>query len=507
MDPSSRSFGAMRSPPLAPPILRPLLWAWLCLALACASRQAPESAPADPSGPHPAADSGHAPPPSTPRPPAPPVLLRGARVMTAAGVIYERGDVLLREGRIEKVGPQVDAPADATVIDARGKTITPGIIDTHSHLGVYAAPALEGHSDGNEMVAPTTPHVRAADGYWPQDPQIERARAGGVTIMQILPGSANLIGGRSVTVRLEPGARSAEDARFELAPYGLKIACGENPKRVYGEKGGPATRMGNIAGFRAAFQQAVEYREQWRAHAKAVAKAEQDSSEADDDGDDEGGEPPTPPTRDFGLETLVGVLDGDILVHNHCYRADEMVAMMALAEEFGFRIRSFHHAVEAYKIADRLAAHGASASVWADWWGFKAEAFDGVRENAAMVSAAGARAIIHSDSAHGIQRLNQEASKAMHAGRRAGIEISEDEALRWITANPAWALGIDAHTGSLQPGKLADVVVWSGSPFSVYTHAEQVYLQGRLIYDRNDPTHQPSTDFETGLRAPTSGAS
>ncbi|HHO58232.1 MAG TPA: hypothetical protein ENJ85_03570, partial [Oceanithermus profundus] len=204
------------------------------------------------------------------------------------------------------------------------------------------------------------------------------------------------------------------------------------------------------------------------------------------------------------LETLAGVLTGDILVHNHCYRADEMSIMMQLAEEYGFEIRSFHHAVEAYKIADRLARRGVAASVWADWWGFKAEAYDGVRENAALLQAAGARPIIHSDSPLGAQRLNQEAAKAMRAGQRAGIEISEDQALRWITANAAWALGIDDQVGTLQPDKLADVVVWDGDPFSVYSHVERVYIAGQLVYERGSD-HNPSTDFEVGLTPPDPG--
>ena len=419
------------------------------------------------------------------------VLLRGARVMTATGVTYPHGDVLVRGSRIVAVGPDLDADG-AEVIDAAGKTITPGLIDTHSHLGVYPAPGLSGNADGNEMVGPTTPQVQAADGYWPQDPQIERVRAGGVTTMQVLPGSANLIGGRSLTVKLYPDARSAEDARFEAAPFGLKMACGENPKRQYGEKGGPATRMGNVAGFRAAFQKAVEYRRKWNAY-REKQKRWRENPQADKD-------PPDEPERDFGLETLVGALEGEILVHNHCYRADEMIIMMELAESFGFKIRSFHHAVEAYKIADKLADHGAAASVWADWWGFKVEAYDGIRENAAMVSVAGGRAIIHSDSAIEAQRLNQEAAKALFAGRRAGFDIPDEEALRWITANPAWALGVDDTVGTLEKGKQADLVVWDGDPWSVYTRAEQVWIEGRLVYDRKDPKRQPSTDFESGMR-------
>ncbi len=416
---------------------------------------------------------------------APAIFFDDARILTAAGVTYERGDLLIARGKILAIGAELEAPADATRIDARGKTLTPGIIDTHSHMGVYASPGFRAHSDGNEMSGPVTAYARAADGYWPQDPQIDRARAGGITTIQVLPGSANLIGGRSVVVKLQPEARSVEDARFPGAPEGLKMACGENPKRVYGEKGGPVTRMGNVAGYRKAFQQAIEYREK-------MARAQQTEGEEESKG---GG-----PSRDFALETLAKVLDGELLVHNHCYRADEMLLMLDLAEEFGFSIRSFHHAAEAYKIADRLAAANTAASVWADWWGFKAEAYDGIRENAAMLSAAGARAIIHSDSAVGIQRLNQEAAKAASSGRRAGLEISENEALRWITANAAWALGIDDLTGTLEVGKMADVVVWDRDLFSVYAKADQVYIDGRLVYDRQDAEQQPRTDFDLGHR-------
>ncbi len=468
--------------------------AWIAVGcfLAACTRRPTSDAPRPPEA---------APPPSAEAAPPPPVpqettAFVGAKVMTAAGVTYDRGVVVVAGDRIVAVGADVPIPEGARVVDVAGKVITPGLIDTHSHIGVYPAPHFQAHQDGNEVVDPITAYARAEDGYWPQDPQIDRARAGGVTTMQILPGSANLIGGRSVVVRTVPGARSVHDARFPGAPYGLKMACGENPKRVYGDKNGPDTRMGNIAGFRRAFQAAAEYRDAWRRYEEKRAAYERKKEDGVLDEDDG---PPDPPARDFGLETLAKVLDGEILVHNHCYRADEMSIMLELAREFGFRIRSFHHAVEAYKIADRLAEAGTAASVWADWWGFKAEAYDSVRENAAMLELAGARAIIHSDSALGIQRLNQEAAKAMYAGRRAGIEITEDQALRWITANPAWALGIDDVTGTLEPGKLADLVVWDGSPFSVYTHVEQVYLGGQLVYDRSRDDN-PHTDFETGLR-------
>ncbi len=431
----------------------------------------------------------------------PVILLRGGRLMTAAGTIYERGDILLRGGTIAEVAENIAAPAGAQVFDISGKTVTPGLVDTHSHMGVYAAPGFKAHADGNEAVSPNTAYARSVDGYWPQDPQLERARAGGVTTAQILPGSANLIGGRSFVVHLIPWARSAEDARFPGAPEGLKMACGENPKRVYGEKSGPQTRMGNVHGYRDAFQKALEYRRTWAKYEKAKkdsAKGSKKKGLGAGGASDGSKEPPAAPARDFALETLAKVLDGEILVHNHCYRADEMSLMLDLAATYGFKIRSFHHAIEAYKIADRLAEAGTAASVWADWWGFKAEAFDGVRENAALIEVAGARAIIHSDSAIGIQRLNQEAAKAMYAGRNAGLEISEDAALRWITKNPAWALGIDERVGTLEAGKIADVVVWSGSPFSVYTEAERVYIAGELVYQLG--VLEPRSDFELGYR-------
>jgi imidazolonepropionase-like amidohydrolase len=455
---------------------------------------------------------------------ATPIVLRGAKVMTAAGASFAPGAVILVGDSIHAVGPvaEVAIPEGATIIELdAAQVITPGIIDTHSHMGVYSSPGLNATSDGNEMAGPVTPYVRAEDGFWPQDPQLAHALAGGVTSAQILPGSANLIGGRSFTIKLRPGARSAEDLRFVGAPAGLKMACGENPKRVYGEKGGPVTRMGNVAGYRKAFQEAVEYQRRWDGYQRKLAQWETEQSAPEQSGPasteakrrrvvlalanpKREEEPPEPPSRDFGLETLAGVLDGEILVHMHCYRADEMLLMLDLAQSFGFAIRSFHHAVEAYKIADVLAAHDTAASIWADWWGFKLEAYDGVRENAALLTRAGGRAIIHSDSAEGIQRLNQEASKAMHAGRKAGVDITEEQALAWLTINPAWALGVDERTGSLEVGKAADLVVWSGDPFSVYTRAEQVYIDGARVFDRAG--ERPRSDFDLGLRDDLRGA-
>jgi imidazolonepropionase-like amidohydrolase len=408
----------------------------------------------------------------------PPVLIRNATIMTATGQEIANGSILLRDGRIVAVGASVDAPGDATVVDGTGKWVTPGIIDTHSHLGVYSAPGTQAESDGNEATSPVTAEVWAEHSFWPQDPQIPLAIAGGITTIQALPGSANLIGGRSAVLKLVP-ARSVQEMKFPGARYGLKMACGENPKRVYGNRNSlPSTRMGNMAGYRNAFIQAQVYRRRW------------DKFTKDRQGD--------PPDRNLRNETLAEVLRGNIYVQNHCYRADEMVLMLDLAREFGFRIRSFHHAVEAYKIADVLAREGTAASIWADWWGFKEEAMDGIHENAALVQQAGGRPVIHSDSESGIQRLNQEAAKAMYYGQRAGIPVTRDQALRWITANAAWVLGLDSVVGTLEAGRMADVVVWSHDPFSVYARALQVYNDGWLVYDRNDPARQPRTDFTLG---------
>ncbi len=408
---------------------------------------------------------------------SPPVLIRNATILTATGLEIEHGAILLQDGRIQAVGTDVAAPPNAIIVDGTGKFVTPGLIDTHSHLGVYAAPGTFGEDNGNEATSPNTAQVWAEHSFWPQDPQLPLAQAGGVTTIQVLPGSANLIGGRSVTMHVVPG-RTAQDMKFPGAPYGVKMACGENPRRVYGSRGGPSTRMGNMAGYRSAFIAAERYRRRW------------DAWNRNRTGD--------PPERDLQLETLADVLRGRILVQNHCYRADEMAQMMDLAREFGFHIRSFHHAVEAYKIADLLARDSVAVSVWADWWGFKMEAFDGLEQNAALVSRAGGRVVIHSDDEHGIQRLNQEAAKAMWSGRRAGIAITRNEALRWVTANPAWVIGLDSLIGTLEPGKHADVVVWNGDPFSVYARAERVYVDGALMYDRNDPATWWRTDFELG---------
>ncbi len=408
------------------------------------------------------------------------VFIRNANVLTAAGPELHGTNVLFADGKIVAVGNAVTAPAGAETIDGTGKWVTPGLIDSHSHLGVYGAPGTFAESDGNEATNPVTAEVWAEHSVWPQDPQMPLAVAGGITVIEVLPGSANLIGGRSVTLRLIP-ARTVQEMKFPGAPYSVKMACGENPKRVYQSRG-PSTRMGNMAGYRSAYLAAERYRQRW------------DTWQRDHKGD--------PPERDLRNETLAGVLRGEIFVQNHCYRADEMAQMLDLAREFGFHIRSFHHAVEGYKIADVLARDSVAVSIWYDWWGFKMESADGIPENAALVQAAGGRVVIHSDSEDGIQRLNQAAGQAMYAGDQARIPVTREQAIRWITANPAWVLGIDATTGTLEAGKAADVVLWSGDPFSVYSKAERVWNDGWQVFDRNDPAHQWQTDFNLGYGRP-----
>ena len=422
---------------------------------------------------------------STYRPlPSRPTALFGATVFTGTGERIDGGTVLIRDGKIEAIGAGLVPPASYDVVDAAGKYITPGLIDAHSHLGVYPSPSVPAHSDGNELTDPNTAGVWAEHSVWPQDPGFNLARAGGVTTIMVLPGSGNLIGGRSVTLRNIPG-RTVQEMKYPGAPYGLKMACGENPKRVYGNRNRtPSTRMGNVAGYRNAWISAADYSRKWDDYR---AKNER-------------GDKAAPPKRDLQLETLVGVLKGDIIVENHCYRADEMVQMIGIANEFGYKITAFHHASEAYKIADILAQNDICTATWANWWGNKLEAWDGIEANAALIHAAGGCAIIKSDDPDVIQRLNQEAAAALAAGRAAGLEITEAQAMTWITANPAKALGLK-DTGALEPGKRADVVIWDKNPFSVYARAERVYLDGAIAYDRRDPRFQPKSDFELGQGA------
>jgi len=434
-----------------------------------------------------ASAAGEDPYPSTYKPlPSQPLLITNATILTGTGERLDKASLLVANGKIQALGPDgtVRNSVDAEVLDAEGRWVTPGLIDVHSHLGVYPSPNIAAHSDGNEMTAPVTAQVWAEHSIWPEDPGFSRALAGGITSLQILPGSANLIGGRSVTVKNVPST-SYQGMKFPGAPQGLKMACGENPKRVYGEQHmAPSTRMGNMAGYRAQWVEAQKYILDWQEF-EAPAEA---------------GKPPKiRPARDLRLDTLAAALRGEILVHMHCYRADEMMTVLDMADEFGYKVSAFHHAIEAYKIADQLAKRGVCAAMWADWWGFKAEAYDGIQEDIALVDRPeGSCAIVHSDSDEGIQRLNQEAAKAMARGRAAGMDITPEHAIRWLTANAAKSIGILDQTGTLEPGKMADVVVWNGNPFSVYAKADEVFIDGALVFDRANPGRQPLSDFELG---------
>jgi imidazolonepropionase-like amidohydrolase len=406
--------------------------------------------------------------------PSAPTAITGVTIFDGEGGRIDNGTLFMVDGKISSVGgPDTAIPGDATVVDGSGKYVTPGIIDVHSHLGDYPTPSVDAHSDGNEATSPVTPEVWAEHSVWPQDPGFSRAMAnGGITALQILPGSANLFGGRSVVLKNVP-ARTVQAMKFPGAPYGMKMACGENPKRVYGSRNrAPSTRMGSLAVERQTWIDAQEYRSK-RNDAK-------------------------PPKRDLGKETLAAVLDGDILVHNHCYRADEMAQIIDMSKEFGYKVTAFHHAVESYKIADILAKEGICSAVWADWWGFKMEAYDAIPENAALLQKAGACVIVHSDDENQIQRLNQEAAKALADGRAMGIDISDAQAIQWITYNPAKAMGIEQMTGSLKPGKMADLVLWNGNPLSVYSRPDKVWIDGALMFDSADAQRRPVSDFELG---------
>jgi imidazolonepropionase-like amidohydrolase len=402
--------------------------------------------------------------------PGTPTALVGATVYDGRGGRIDNGVVLFRDGKLVGIGgADMAIPEGFTRIDGTGKFVTPGVIDIHSHLGVYPSPGVDALADGNEMTSPTTPDVWAEHSVWPQDPGFTRALAnGGVTSLQILPGSGNLIGGRAVTLKNVPSI-TVQGMKFPGAPYSLKMACGENPKRVYGGKGQkPSTRMGNMSVDRQAWIDARKY-------------MDGDHSE-----------------RDLGKDTLEGVLKGEILVQNHCYRADEMAQVIDMSKEMGYKVTAFHHAVEAYKIADLLRENDICTAVWADWYGFKMEAYDGIPENAALLANAGTCVVIHSDDENGIQRLNQEAAKAQADGRRIGIDIPDAKVIGWFTYNAAKTMGIGEKTGSLEAGKMADVVLWNGNPLSVYSRPEKVWIDGALMFDAQDAKRRPVSDFELG---------
>lgn len=445
-----------------------IAWAFLLLAACAGAASAAGATAASPA-------VVHEPSPSTYRPlPRRDLLVAGATVLDGAGRRHDDADILIRDGRIAALGRSLARPAGVEVVEAKGRWVTPGLVDLHTHNGTFALPYGKDASDISE-----TSDFNAADTWIehavrPQDPAFARALAGGVTTLQILPGSVPLFGGRTVVVKPVP-AVTVQEMKFPGAAQGLKISCGENPKS---ESRFPTSRMGVIAGLRRAFAGARQHLDRER------------------DGERRG-----PPSRhdDMKVETLAAALRGELPVHLHCYRADDIAAVLGVAREFGFRIAAVHHAAEAYKIAPLLRDSGACVALWADWWGFKREAEDGIRENAALVDAAGGCAAMHSDIPLLGSRLNIEAAKAAAAGRRAGLDVPPERAIRWITSNPARALGLDTRIGTIEPGKNADLVIWSGDPFSIYTKADQVFIDGALAYDRR--VGAPPSDFELGRPA------
>ncbi|MGB0639877.1 MAG: amidohydrolase family protein [Myxococcota bacterium] len=378
----------------------------------------------------------------------------GATVLTISGVPIESGTVLVEEGKIVAVGADVDVPEGTPSIDAKGQYLMPGIIDLHSHMGVYPWPGTKAHGDGNEATAPVTARVRAEDSVHVSDPAFSRARAGGVTSILVLPGSANLVGGLATTLKVRP-SRTLEGMRFEDSPRSIKMACGENPKRVYGsDVDGPSTRMGNLAYLRASFQAALDYRSARESHRD-------------------------PPPQDANMDILLDVLDGKIRVHVHCYRHDDIEGVFRVMDSYGVKVTAIHHALEAYKVRDLIKAHGAGVATWADWWGFKMEALDGIPHNAALVKSAGVPVALHSDSANQIQRLNVQAAKTLRYG------MSEADALETITLDPARLLGVEARVGSIEVGKDADLALFSGHPLDVYSLVQGTWIDGVRVFDRS----------------------
>ncbi len=387
------------------------------------------------------------------------VLIKNATVMTVTHGTIKNGSVYIKDGKIAAVGADVSAPGSATVIDASGRFVTPGIIDPHSHM------ALD--DDVNEATSPITPQMMMIDAFDYTDKAIYHALAGGVTTALLLHGSANMIGGQAVVMKTKYGL-GRDEMLFPNAPQSIKFASGENPKRVYGVRNQvPSTRMGNFAVQREALQQARDYMHEWDDYNGKVKRGDKD---------------PKMPKKDLKLEALADVLRGKLLVQIHCYRADEFLNEIDMAHEFGYKIRAFHHALEAYKVADKIAAEGIAIATWPDWWGFKHEAWDATPWNAMISLRKGVRVALKSDSNDVIRRLNQDAGKIIRYGG-----ATEDEALRMITLNPAWIIGVDDRVGSLDVGKDADVVIWNSYPLSSAALADQVYIDGDLYFDRSLP--------------------
>ena len=390
------------------------------------------------------------------------ILIRGATVRPVTAEPIEDGSVLVSDGRIAAVGRDLEAPPGARVLEGSGMYLTPGIIDAHSHI------AAETINEGAPAVSSMVDITHVLD---PTDVNIYRELAGGVTTSHILHGSANPIGGQSRVIKHRWGVERAEDLIFEAAPPTIKFALGENPKRSNFEpppgmdRRYPATRMGVLNVIREAFTEAQQYRAEWQEYERRNAR----------------GEDVVPPRRDLTLEPLVEVLEGERLVHAHSYRADEILHLMRLAEEMGFKIAVFQHVLEGYQVADELAAHGAGASTFSDWWAYKMEAYDAIPYNAALMTRRGVVVSINSDSAEEARHLNQEAAKTMKWGG-----LSEAEALALVTINPAIQLGVEDRVGSIEEGKDADLVLWSEHPLSTYAVAQTVLVDGEVLFDRQE---------------------
>ncbi|MGH9668733.1 MAG: amidohydrolase [Terriglobales bacterium] len=387
------------------------------------------------------------------------VLIKNGTILTVTHGTIQNGSIYIKDGKIAAVGQVVEASPTAKVIDATGKYVMPGIIDSHSHI------ALD--DDVNEATSPIVPQMMMEDAFQYTDKAIYRALAGGVTTSLLLHGSANMIGGQALVIKHKYGL-DREQMLFPGAPHSIKFASGENPKRVYGGRQQmPSTRMGNFAVQRQALQEAREYLRDWDAYEAKVKAGDKEAK---------------PPKRDLKLEALADVLRGKLMVQIHCYRADEFLTEISIAHEFGYKIRAFHHALEMYKVAEKVAAEGIGIATFADWWGYKHEAFDAIPWNAVMSMRKGVRVAIKSDSDDFARRLNQEAAKAMRYGG-----ATEEEALRMITLNPAWIIGVDDRVGSLDVGKDADISIWNHHPLSGYALVDQVLIDGEVYFDRSLP--------------------
>ncbi len=390
----------------------------------------------------------------------PETLIRNATILTVTRGTLLNSDVLIRNGKIAAVGKNLKASANARVIDGTNKYVLPGIVDCHSHSML---------DDINEGTLSVTSMARTRDVLNPLDVDLYRALAGGVTSLNLLHGSANAIGGLNTVVKIKYG-RPLEEFLFPGAMPGIKFALGENPKRSnFNPQGGqqrryPATRMGVEEVIREAFTRARDYKKTWDEHRAAVARREKNL---------------ITPRRDLQLEPLVEVLEGKRLVHAHCYRADEILMLIGLANEFGFKIKTFQHTLEGYKVAKEIAQHGAGASIFADNWAYKIEAYDAIPYNAAIMTRAGVNVSMNSDSDERARRLNIEAAKAMRYG-----DLTEEEALKLITWNPAWQLGIQDRVGSIEAGKDADLAIWNAHPMSVYARVETTFVDGDVLFDR-----------------------